>query len=124
MHCMDIEGTYTLQATPEEVWHCLLNQQVLREAIPGVRQLERFDKHTYDITLHIGHPPLTGLYSGKVTVTEEHYPYYYSLAIEGEGRQGTMSGRGTVHLSGHGENTVVAYKGTLHIGKLGTLPPP
>ena len=37
---MEIEGTYTLQASPEEVWQCLMDTQVLRSAIPGVEQLE------------------------------------------------------------------------------------
>src|SRR5438552_998859 len=27
---MIIEGTYTLQATPEDVWRCLMDEQILR----------------------------------------------------------------------------------------------
>src|SRR5204862_5833778 len=58
------------------------------------------------------------------TVTEQHYPYYYNIAIEGEGVPGTISGEGVVHLNERDENTVVAYKGILNLGKLGTLLPP
>jgi len=120
---MDIEGTYTLQASPEDVWHCLLDQQVLRHAIPGVEKLESLGQHEYGITLQIRQPPLIGVYHGRVMLTDQHYPYHYSIAIEGEGRQSTISGHGVIHLSGRGENTVVAYKGTVNIGKLGTLLP-
>jgi uncharacterized protein len=121
---MDIEGTYTLQASPEEVWQCLMDQQVLRRAIPGVEKLELLDKHRHSIILYIKQAPLIGSYHGQVTISEQHYPYYYRIAIEGEGRQSTISGEGVVHLNERGENTVVAYKGTLNIGKLGTLLPP
>ena len=121
---MDIEGTYTLQASPEDVWQSLMDQQVLRRAIPGVEQLELIGENKYDITLHIRQTPLIGTYHGQATVTDQHYPYYYNIAIEGEGGPGTISGEGVVHLNVRDENTVVAYKGTLNIGKLGTLLPP
>ena len=121
---MDIEGTYTLQASPEDVWQCLMDQQVLRRAIPGVEKLELIGENKYNITLHIRQTPLIGTYHGHATVTEQHYPYYYNIAIEGEGVPGTISGEGVVHLNERDENTVVAYKGTLNIGKLGTLLPP
>ncbi len=120
---MDIEGTYTLQALPEDVWNCLMDRQALRQAIPGVEHLEALGENKYAITLHIGHAPLVGLYSGHVTITDQQYPYYYSLSIEGEGRQSRMHGEGIVHLSGRGENTIVAYKGSLNIGKLEPLLP-
>jgi carbon monoxide dehydrogenase subunit G len=120
---MDIEGTYTLQASPEDVWGCLMDQQVLRHAIPGVEKLESLGQHEHGITLQIRQSPLIGVYHGRVVLTDQHYPYHYSIAIEGEGRQSTISGHGVIHLSGRGENTVVAYKGTVNIGKLGTLLP-
>jgi carbon monoxide dehydrogenase subunit G len=120
---MDIEGTYTLQALPEDVWRCLMDQQVLRQAIPGVEKLELLGENKHGITLQIRQSPLTGVYHGQIMLTQQHYPYHYSLAFEGEGRQGIISGHGVVHLSGRGENTIVAYKGTVNLGKLGTLLP-
>lgn len=122
---MDIEGTYTLQATPQEVWNCLMDQQMLLHTIPGVERIEALGEDTYAIAMHIGSTPLTGFYQGHVTVTERQYPYTYHLTIEGEGSQRAIDGEGSVQLNEHGENTVVAYKGTLHLGKLGTpLPVP
>jgi len=120
---MKIEGTYTLQASPEEIWQRLMDAQVLQRAIPGVEQLEPLDNQKHSITLHIKHAPLTGSYHGKVAITEQHYPYYFCIVIEGNGRQNTISGEGTVHLNARGEHTVIAYKGTLHLGKPGVLLP-
>jgi uncharacterized protein len=121
---MNIEGTYTLQVTPEEVWRSLMDPQVLRRAVPGVERLERESNHRYAITMHIRQAPLIGLYQGYVTVSDQQYPYQYRLSIEGEGRQSKISGQGVVQLSRHDENTVVSYKGTLNPGKLVTLLPP
>ena len=121
---MDIEGTYTLQARREDVWHCLMDQQVLRRAIPGVRRLEVLDENRHGISLEIQQTPLIGVYHGQVTVTEREYPVRYHIAFEGEGRQSTISGQGVIQLSAPGENTVVTYKGTVNLGKLATLLPP
>jgi carbon monoxide dehydrogenase subunit G len=117
---MIIEGTYTLQAVPEDVWHYLMDEQVLRRIIPGLEQLERPGEKQLSIALHINQRPLLGTIHGKVTVIEEQYPSYYAMRFEGAGEQTSLSGEGTVHLSGQGENTVVAYKSILNLGKTGS----
>jgi len=122
---MEIEGTYTLQASPQDVWSCLMDQQALQHAIPGAERLEALGEDTYDIAMHIGSSPLAGFYHGHVTVTERQYPSSYHLTIECEGSQRTINGEGSIHLNEHGENTIIAYKGTLHLSKLATpLPIP
>ncbi len=121
---MDIEGTYTLQASPEDIWQSLLDRQNLLRAVPGIEQLEQLDKDTYAIAMHVKQAPLIGIYRGHVTVAEQHFPYHYRLIISGEGRQSTLSGNGVVHLSQRDSMTIIAYKGTLNLGKLGTLLPP
>jgi uncharacterized protein len=120
---MDIEGTYTLQASPEDVWQSLLDRQVLLHTVPGIEQLEQLDKDTYAIAMHVKQAPLIGTYYGHITVVEQHFPYHYRLIIDGEGRQSTLSGNGVVHLSQRDSMTIIAYKGTLNLGKLGTLLP-
>lgn len=121
---MDIEGTYTLQATTEEVWQHLTDRQVLLHAIPGVEQLEKVDDQTYSLHLRIAYAPLIGTYQGQAIVTDKQPPYQCRVALEGEGRQSSFRGEGTLHLSAQEDMTVISYSGTLRIGKLGTLLPP
>jgi carbon monoxide dehydrogenase subunit G len=103
----------------------LMDQQTLQHVIPGAERLEALGEDTYDIAMHIGSSPLAGFYHGHVTVTERQYPSSYHLTLECEGSQRTINGEGSVYLNEHGENTVVAYKGTLHLSKLATpLPIP
>ncbi len=120
---MNIEGRYTLQAPPEDVWSCLMDQQVLSRIIPGVERLELIDDNTYSLVIHIKHAPLMGTYQGRATISEQQYPYHYQIAVQGEGRHSGVSGVGHVSLSERDNKTVVAYKGTVTLGKLGTLLP-
>jgi carbon monoxide dehydrogenase subunit G len=122
---MDIEGTYTLHGPPEEIWGYLKDQQVLQRTIPGIERIEALNEERYAVAIHVGPTPLTGSYQGQITVTERHHPYYYRIAIEGEGQQSSINGVGDIHLSSQGENTIVSYKGKLNLGKIAaTLPTP
>ena len=120
---MEIEGTYTLQVLPEEVWNCLMDQQTLERAIPGIERLEALGDHDFAFGIHVRHNPLKGQYTGHIRVIEQHYPETYRFTLEGEGQQSKIDGEWTVHLSEMNENTVVAYKGTLHFGKISALLP-
>jgi carbon monoxide dehydrogenase subunit G len=121
---MDIEGTYTLQATPEDVWKCLMDQQVLRRALPGVEQLEALGENRYAISLAVKQAPLKGSYQGTVTISEQEYPHRYHISVEGEGRHGPVRGEGEVALQRQENNTVIHYRGVLNAARAGTLLPP
>lgn len=121
---MDIEGTYTLQALPDAVWHNLMNAQVLLTTVPGIERLEKIAENTYEVTLHIKHAPLKGVYQGRITITEQQFPYHYRIEIQGEGRQITFTGSGSVHLNGQNESTIIAYKGNITQDKRSSHLPP
>ena len=112
---MNIEGTYTLQAAGGEVWKHLMEQESLRTTIPGVESIERVDQDVYDITVAIHYASLKGSYKGRLTFSEQHYPYHYRLSLERE--EGTFNVFGSVNLSTNGNVTIVAYKGTLATSK-------
>ncbi|HEX6480874.1 MAG TPA: SRPBCC domain-containing protein [Ktedonobacteraceae bacterium] len=120
---MEIEGTYTLQASPEEVWNSLMDQRTLEHAIPGIKRLEAHGDHTSSFEILVKQTPLKGQYTGLVRVIEQEYPSVYRFTIEGEDQQSKIRGEWTVNLSELNENTVVAYKGTLHFGKTSALLP-
>ncbi len=118
---MNIEGTYTLQASPEDVWKSLMDRRILRHAIPGLEQLEVQDQNIYTVVMHIERAPLKGSYSGRVTVSDQDYPYQYRISMEGEGQQGPIASECIVRLDGYDENTVVVYKGSLTFDKPDTV---
>ena len=114
---MDIEGTYTLQATSEEVRNRLGDPQTLQRTLPGVEQLEFLGEKRYSVALEIGHGPLVGSYQGQVTVIEQGNPYHFHFTFEGEGRQSKISSDWNVVLDGYEQYTVVAYEASVSLGK-------
>jgi carbon monoxide dehydrogenase subunit G len=116
---MDIEGTYTLQATPEEVWACLMDIQTLQRTIPGIEQLARLGENSYAFTMHIKHAPLRGSYSGNAITTDLEYTLSYYLNVDGEGTPGKFHAEWSITLRALDVNTVIAYQGTLRLTKAG-----
>jgi len=117
---MNIEGTYTLQALPEEIQHSLMDQEVLRRTIPGLERLEQISENRHIVAINIKYAPLSGIYRGQVSIQKEQQPHSYRFVIESDDGPNTISGIGSVQLHGSGANTMITYKGTLTISKRGT----
>ena len=118
---MEIEGTYTLHATPEEVWQQLANQQTLLHTIPEIKQLERVDEFTQTLALHLTYAPLVGTYYGSVHIAERQQPNHSHIVIESvRDTQNTMSGEAILDLQSHEDTTIVTYTGDITLHKAGT----
>ncbi|GAC1423803.1 MAG: hypothetical protein PVS3B3_15110 [Ktedonobacteraceae bacterium] len=118
---MEIEGTYTLHATPSEVWQQLGDRQTLLHTIPELQRLERVDKYTQSLALQLTYTPLIGTYYGNVRVAEQHFPNHSHIVIERvRDTQNTMSGEVILDLQSHGDTTIVTYKGDVSLHKTGT----
>jgi uncharacterized protein len=120
---MHIEGTYTLLASPQHVWHGIRDQQVLLHAMPGMKQIEALDEHTFAISLTIDQEPFIGSYQGKLTISEQRFPYHYHIAIQGTNDQGKFQGEVSIHLQERDDSTIVSYTGTLHLDSSGEVVP-
>jgi carbon monoxide dehydrogenase subunit G len=117
---MDIEGTYTLQATPEEVWQCLRNKQALLHTLPEIEQLERIDDFTQSLALRLTYTPLAGTYYGTVQVTERKDPQHYHVLVESvRDTLNTISGEATIDLQQQEDTTIVTYVADVQLSKKG-----
>lgn len=112
---MHIEGTYTLLAPPERVWYGMRDREVLLSTVPGMRQIEALDEHTFAISLTMNQEPFIGNCQGKLTISEQQFPYHYRIAIQGTNDQGQFRGEVSIHLQDRDESTIVAYTGTIHL---------
>ncbi len=117
---MEIEGTYTLRATPEEVWRILVDRQTLLHTIPEIKQLEHIDEYTQSLALHLTYTPLQGTYYGSVHIAEHTYPSHSHFIIESvRDTQNTLSGEAILDLQSHEDTTIVTYKGDIALHKAG-----
>jgi carbon monoxide dehydrogenase subunit G len=119
---MHIEGTYTLLAPPERVWHGMRDQHILLHAVPGLTQIEALNEHTFALLLTMNQEPFIGDCQAELTITEQQFPYHYRLALQGTNDQGQFRGEVTIHLQDRDQSTVVAYTGTVHLDASGELP--
>ncbi|HEY7419117.1 MAG TPA: SRPBCC domain-containing protein [Ktedonobacteraceae bacterium] len=120
---MNIEGTYTLQAPPENVWRSLTDPQVLFSAIPGIERVEKIDECTFDVILQLK-APFKGSYQGRVVLIDQQYPYHYRIEIQGKGHYNNLNGTGNIYLNAQDDNTIITYKGTLASNKPNSPLPP
>ena len=120
---MEIEGTYTLQASPEVVWQSLTDCQQLLTALPAITALKSLDAQSYALTMQIEQSLLKGSYTGKVTIVEPQAPYHCRLLIESDGQSNTLSGSGMLHLNQRDQTTVIVYQGDMQIIQAGTAVP-
>ena len=111
---MNIEGTYTLLAPPEEVWHAILNPHILLHTIPGIKKIEAIDEHTFAITLTLDQAPFVGNYKGKLIILEQQAPYHYRVAVEGENAQKRFHGDISIHLQEREASAIITYTGAIH----------
>ena len=112
---MELVGEHTFSAPRERVWQLMLDPEVLQSALPGAEKLEMVGPDEYTAAMKIGVGPIRGTFSGRVKITDKQEPERYTMAVEGSGPQGQVSGVGTLELVDQGETTLVRYKGDANV---------
>lgn len=113
---MDISGSYTFNASPEQVWEMLMDPNEISSCIPGCNRFEPDGEDRYKVVLTIGMAAITGTYDGSVTLTERVPNTSYRLIAEGQGRPGFVKGNSLIVLRADGPTTVVDVTGTVETG--------
>jgi uncharacterized protein len=114
---MKIEGEYLFNGPRADVWDMVRDPDVLATCIPGTQRMTQISPNEYEgaILLRIG--PVSGTFSGKLTVANEVPPESCTLIVEGKGAAGFGKGTGNVHLTEQGpDKTLLKYTGELNIG--------
>lgn len=111
---MDVQGEHRFDAPKDVVWRTLLDPDALEAALPGVEAFERTAPDTFALTLGIGLAAIKGTYRGTVRVTDQVPPHSYRLAVDGQGKGGSVQGDATLTLADTAEGgTLVSYAGTV-----------
>ncbi|HEY86208.1 MAG TPA: carbon monoxide dehydrogenase subunit G [Chloroflexi bacterium] len=114
---MKLEGEYIFNGTREEVWDLVRDPEVLATALPGTQDLQKISDIEYAGKMNIRVGPVSGVFSGKVLVSNEVPPESYTLSVEGRGAAGHGQGAGDVQLIDQGDGTtLMKYSGELQVG--------
>jgi carbon monoxide dehydrogenase subunit G len=113
---MEISGTYTFDASPERVWHFLMDPAVIASCIPGCDTFEPTGDDRYRVTMTVGLAAITGTYAGTVHLVDKIPHASYTLVVEGQGRPGFVKGTSAITLTPEGGSTSVSVIGTVQAG--------
>jgi uncharacterized protein len=108
---LKITGSYTLDASQEEVWAALNDIDVLARVVPGCERLDQVGENMFEGTVKIGIQAIKGAYSGKIRLEDVTPPSHYKLVANGKSANGVVDGSGTVDLE-----TLPDGKTQLHYG--------
>lgn len=113
---MKIVGEHFFAGPRDEVWSMVRDPEVLAGLLPGTNDLQQISDSEYEgsITMRIG--PVTGAFSGKITIENENPPTSCTLIAEGEGKPGFFKGSGDVELIEQEGGTLMKYEGEIQIG--------
>jgi carbon monoxide dehydrogenase subunit G len=115
---MKVTGAYTLPVGRERAFALLMDPAVLTRCMPGCEGLDKTGENDYAMRMKMLLGSMSGLFDGKVTITDVNPPASYKLTVEGKGKIGFMKGAGVLTLTAApGENqTTVQFEGDVQVG--------
>lgn len=120
---MELEGTETLKASPEQVWDALFDRAVLARAIPGCETLEQTTDTTFSAVVKLKVGPVSARFKGEVELSDIEPLVACTLSGKGSGGMaGFAKGSARVTLVPDGETTILFYRAEAAVGgKLAAL---
>ena len=113
---MKIAGSYALPFDREKAYALLHDQTILARCVPGCDALEKIGEDEYAMKMKMALAAFSGLFSGKIKITEANPPESFKMIVDGSGKVGFLKGEGLIHLNPSGEGTELTYDGDVHLG--------
>jgi len=117
---MNLDGEHIFRGPRQDVWEMFYDPNVLASALPGTQKLDKVNENEYNGVINVRIGPVSGSFSGKLTISDEKPPESCTLTVDGRGAPGFARGVGHVTFLDQGDSTtLMKYTGEVTIG--GTL---
>ncbi len=113
---MKISGSYSLPASPEQVWALVNDPERLAKSLPGCERLEPEGPDRYKAVVKFALAAISGSYSGSLQISEKKPPRSMRLRLEGQGIPGFVKGEGLLELVEKHGQTELRYSGEAQVG--------
>ena len=114
---MKMNGEFRVPTDRETVWRALNDPEVLKECLPGCKEIEKTSDTEMTATLALKVGPVKATFAGGVTLSDLDPPNGYTLSGQGQGgTAGFASGEAKVRLVEEGGETVVHYDVDAKVG--------
>ncbi len=120
---MELQGSVSITARPEQVWQALNDPQVLRQCIPGCEEVQQISAEEMHARVLLRMGPVRARFAGKVKMTNITPLQGYTLNFEGSGGSaGFARGSSVITLTAIDNGTLLAYTAQASVaGKLGQI---
>ena len=120
---MELQGSVTIPAAPEQVWQALNDPETLRLCIPGCEEIRQISEQEMHARLLLKMGPVRANFVGKVLLTDVRPPLGYTLNFEGSGGSaGFARGSSVITLTPVADGTQLDYTAQASVaGKLGQI---
>ena len=120
---MELLGSVTIPASPQQVWEALNNPEILRLCIPGCEEVQQISPEEMHARVSLRMGPVRARFTGKVKMTDIRPLQGYTLNFEGSGGSaGFAKGHSAITLSAVGNSTQLDYTAEATVaGKLGQI---
>jgi 2-furoyl-CoA dehydrogenase large subunit len=108
-------GSVIVPNDPQTVWSALLNEDTLRQAIPGCERIARVEPHSFSASVTLGVGPVKGRFGAEVGLFDLQEPRSALLRGSLSGALGAASGEGRLTLVAHGEHCRLDYSYDIHL---------
>jgi carbon monoxide dehydrogenase subunit G len=111
-----IAGAHVIAVPVERAYELLQDPVVLGKAMPGCDALEQIGEHEYHMKMKMVLASISGLFDGKVRISDQSPPTSFRLIVDGTGKIGFMRGDGLLTLTAVEGGTNVQYDGSVEVG--------
>lgn len=114
---MEMKGSHMIPAPRERVWEALNDPDVLRDCIPGCKELEKTSDNEMSATVVAKVGPVKATFKGEVTLENLNPPESYTITGEGKGGiAGFAKGGANVGLTEIDGGTQLDYEVDAKVG--------
>jgi carbon monoxide dehydrogenase subunit G len=114
---LKITGSYTLPFDREKTYNNLHDPAILSKCVPGCDALEKVGEDEYAMKMKMALAAFSGLFTGKIKITEANPPQSFKMLVEGSGKVGFLKGEGLMNLSPtSADSTELTYDGDVQVG--------
>jgi hypothetical protein len=113
---LKIFGTVNLPFDRDKTYVKLHDPAILARCVPGCDMLEKVGEDEYELNMKLALAGFSGVFAGKIKITEAHPPQGFKMLVEGVGKVGFVKGEGLMNLSPISSGTELAYDGDVQVG--------
>jgi uncharacterized protein len=96
---MKLNGSHKFSASSNQVFHAILNPNVLKECIPGCQSIEYLDADHIKANVTTPLPGLKGPYAATIRIAQRQEPSTLVLEVQRRGKGGSINATSHINIS-------------------------